>query len=287
MSVTIHKTSCEGCVFSTKKQIQLFENGPLSIFELPSPVEQTGCSLGVLEKLASKGYPLTLITNHNTRVSHYEIDGKLCPFCRHKDGKFAKEYKPEEYVEKVWQENALSLIAIVYSDKNTSIESISTTLESIDAQETRPTKIVICCNTKPGEGLQAKDIIKKLREKRPVTPYFCKQILERNDGEAVSRERAIDLCVLDIQKTMYYSICDAGVTLQPDVYKELHDAIYKEFEQVLMVEEDGLEIINVLVHQYVGGHAGSNWSFKERVRWEIENAAKKDEEVDEQPNPSS
>ena len=207
--LSVVHTVCRGCCFS-----------------LNQGKTQTGCLLGILDKIDSDKIIGAIDENQD---QFYIINGTVCRYKRSNEWLKNDNESMLSIRDRLKKELEPKIEYIVYTD-SVDAPNIQKTVESINNQEIKPIGVTFINHTvqEPTSIMQTWELLRDGISRR------IRNITE-NDA---SRDRCIDIAVKDI-KSRYFVIVDCGQTVPADLSSRLDYLVNEDLSKVMLIEFDG------------------------------------------------
>ena len=245
MSINQIHTNCKDCVFAQ------YSNG--------KPID---CSAGRLDIYRETGAEI-LQAYDDDNNEFFVINNRICVY--HREKEWAKQFSSSELINIVESQIKSPYALIVNYDKNSSIEDLEVTLQSVSQQYNTPTYLAInnWADTNVYEtNILIENCIKDSKLDGTTSNWSIKTILD----SSISNRSAIDLA-FDMFKNKsnfhYYLYVNAGIELPKKLTAEIHESIFDHGKKPLFCngidENDNFMLTNFIMHKK---HAGNSFSIK-------------------------
>jgi len=230
---------------------------------------QTGCEIGKLDLLAENGAEIIEAYDETNR-EFFVVDGRVCVFWRE------PEWEDREHVRKIGKTAAANLevstrfAAIVYMDKDTTVEDVQRTVDSLSKQNPIPFGLYFSNNSevKPSKladiGGRFASKANESSKRQGVLHYnFCGKRTWKIDQikeEDADLLRCLDITVQKISANScnYYALFKAGYEVPESFTSSISSFINDKMERFLALipdkGENGL-VAQVHMHKSIGGNS--------------------------------
>ncbi len=214
-------TKCKDCVFNIKDELV-----------------QIGCKFNRLEKYKEQNKAELLEGEDSYTIK------TICNRCRDHNSKEKTELDDEKYFEVIEKQTRCNLEYVIYYDKESTIEGLNQTIDSILNQSLKYSVIRIVIENNI-DANQINNIVKN----RNIKYNIHQMIITKRNRENM------DFSIKKIS-SQYYTICKSGYIFYKDFNKKINDLLNEKLEYFSMIkaEEDfnGLVVQTYLHHILYG-----------------------------------
>lgn len=227
---------------------------------------QVGCSKGRLTKLEAEGGKLVRLGDTENERDYYVIENRICNMCRGPAWQREVLAKGLDVNETLAKEIKLKPTAIVYMAPKQTIAEAIQTMQDLDNQELKPTKIIVMNNAGIFPRQFLAEVPKSIR-----TPWTMEFVVEFQTVEVLDalgknqdntrlleamRFRCIDLAMQKV-KSVYYSFFFAGSRVPSNYFSDIDRALNEDLIRLLALapgaDGNGL-FMHRNLHMMVGGN---------------------------------
>ena len=241
MAITIEQvhTPCKNCIFAVYKE-----------------KTQTGCKLGRTAKFQAAG---NLVEAEDTEKEFFIVNGRYCNAFQDPNSKFAKNFKPEDWVATMRKGIQLRLSVLVVLENAQHYHDLDITAESLKNQTLPPHQVIFVNNQKTIRPSEFHARLFKLLG-NSIT-WRINQICEPN----ASKGRAIDHAMTNVDGA-FYTVIEPGFALPPDFIRELDVSLNDNMERfsLLLPHEGNCLTVQTSLHKhpFINGHIAIEYDGK-------------------------
>lgn len=225
----LYETSCKDCCFATY-----------------DGKTQMGCQFDRIEKFRNQG--IEVVEVHDDEAEFYLIKS-ACLLHRHKKSPWAMQTPGRLRRETARREIALVFDAVIFMGEDHSVEQVKATVDSMLTQKHQPRKVRVVVNR---DDIIPMDIRTLLPDQWEV-----QFVMERREGQRVSRGRCIDIAVVE-SKSHFYAVFDAGTIVPESFFSSIDHAINDNLDRFVLLEPDNKYgngmVVMTRSHEYFGGN---------------------------------
>ena len=238
---------------------------------------QTGCTIGKIDLLKENGAEI-IEAYDETEKEFFVVDGRVCVFWRE------PEWKNQEHVKKMGMEAAANLevstrfAAVIYMDKDTVIEDVFTTVDSLTKQNPAPYGLYFSNNSsiKPSKlaniGSHFTTLANNQSRRQGVLDYnFCASRswkIDQIKEENVDMLRCLDITLQNISANQYnyYFVFKAGYKIPKLFTSSISSLINDKMERFLALVPEGENVLVAQVHMHKSIGGNSKKPFVDKIK---------------------